>query len=395
MDWLVTDAGIGDSPEEPAAHTVHRCRRMVTAAAATLPPLSTLQPRSEEVAEQPPRLPPPVTVSTQHPAPVASYLVPVLGGQPDADAGDRRDTLGHQWVAAATSREPASSSAAGLQPPPPMLSGSIPGPAAHPQPSVLPQPTQYGRTCSKLHRSQSPLPIYTWRLQQLGRDEVPVFCSETPASQGIQRSQELESWISSIEFSARPATEAYIRMARSRVSRYAWSVLNSPVFTNIQDWVSFKAQLRDQFRGVATEFYGDLLPRAALVHSQLGPLPQHHPADGLLTGREVGSDLVRLPSDGGPSHQRGRGRCYNCGETGHLRATCPFGQGRSGGVSQLAGSEVTMMKREAVTRLPGVRLHASSRALQGVSGQLTPAVAEVALAFTIHPKLMSPTGPVL
>jgi len=51
------------------------------------------------------------------------------------------------------------------------------------------------------------------------------------------------------------------------------------------------------------------------------------------------------------------------------------------------GSEVTMVKREAVTRLPGVRLHASSRALQGVSGQPTPAVAEVDLAFTIHPKL--------
>jgi len=51
------------------------------------------------------------------------------------------------------------------------------------------------------------------------------------------------------------------------------------------------------------------------------------------------------------------------------------------------GSEVTMVKREAVTRLPGVRLHASSRALQGVSGQSTPAVAEVDLAFTIHPKL--------
>ncbi|ROT84575.1 Transposon Ty3-I Gag-Pol polyprotein [Penaeus vannamei] len=46
-----------------------------------------------------------------------------------------------------------------------------------------------------------------------------------------------------------------------------------------------------------------------------------------------------------------------------------------------------MVKREAVTRLPGVRLHTSSRALQGVSGQSTPAVAEVDLAFTIHLKL--------
>ncbi|ROT71691.1 hypothetical protein C7M84_009975 [Penaeus vannamei] len=170
-----------------------------------------------------------------------------------------------------------------------MLSGSIPGPAAHPQPSVLPQPTQYGPHLQQATPvSEPPAHLYMappaavnctmpyfqsepaqpcshagpYSTLASGRDEVPVFCSETPASQGIQRSQELESWISSIEFSARPATEAYIRMARSRVSRYAWSVLNSPVFTN---WVSFKAQLRDQFRGVAMEFYGDLLPRAALV----------------------------------------------------------------------------------------------------------------------------------
>ncbi|ROT85852.1 hypothetical protein C7M84_005197 [Penaeus vannamei] len=44
-----------------------------------------------------------------------------------------------------------------------------------------------------------------------------------------------------------------------------------------------------------------------------------------------------------------------------------------------------MVKREAVTHLPGVHLHASSRALQGVSGQPTPAVAEVDLPFTWLP----------
>ncbi|ROT83882.1 hypothetical protein C7M84_022943 [Penaeus vannamei] len=276
---------------------------MVTAAAATLPPLSTLQPRSEEVAEQLPRLPPPVTVSTQHPAPVASYLAPLLGGQPDADAGDRRDTLGHQWVAAATSREPASSSASGLQPPPVMLSGSVPGPAANPQPSVLPQPTLYGPHLQQAtpvsqppaHLHMAPqaavnctMPYFQSEPAQpcghncprstlaSGRDEVPIFCGETPASQGIQRSQELESWISSIELSTRPATsEAYMAwhgMARSRVSGYAWSVLYSPVFASIQDWVSFKAQLRDQFRGVATaQHFYDMLDQARVAVGQ-GPL---------------------------------------------------------------------------------------------------------------------------
>jgi len=161
-----------------------------------------------------------------------------------------------------------------------MLSGSVSGPADHLQPSMLPQSTQYAPHLQHptpvsqppAHLHMAPpvaancMPPYSQSVPArqcdhtcprstlaIGRDEVPVFCGETPASQGIQRSQELESWISSIELSTRPATsEAYIRMARSRVSGYAWSVLNSPVFASIQDWVSFKAQLRDQFRGVAT-----------------------------------------------------------------------------------------------------------------------------------------------
>jgi len=50
------------------------------------------------------------------------------------------------------------------------------------------------------------------------------------------------------------------------------------------------------------------------------------------------------------------------------------------------GSEVTMVKKEAVTCMLGVRLHASLRALQGVSGWPVPVVAEADLTFTINPK---------
>ncbi|ROT61294.1 hypothetical protein C7M84_020936 [Penaeus vannamei] len=534
---------------------------MVTAAAAMLPPSSTPQTRSEEVAEPPPRLPPPVTVSTQRPAPVASYLAPVLGGRPDADAGDRRDILGHQWVTAATSREPASSSAAGLQPPPPMLLGSVPRLAAHPQPSVLPQSTQYGlhlqqatpvsqppahlhmappvaANCMSPYSQSVPPQLFGHACPHStlasGRDEVPVFCGETPASLGIQRSQELESLISRFELSTRPAiSEAYIRMARSRVSGYGWSVLNSPVFASIQDWVSFKAQLRDQFRGVATaqhfynmlgqarmavgqepldffrsvelavqqgvrdypqdienaeglmqctfreglpgwlrgqllwhdfpsarkmaekcqavwdsvvgarhtlpdvhgllrmgrssslwppqpsthdrmvlglyhpgqypdaatpglEFYGDLLPQVALV----GGTPASAVPD-------TGSQPARTPATTSPRSwspcrmaARVKSPSLRAAVLGHRELNSqPITRftGRSMIVLNVegkpfsclldTGSEVTMVKREAVTRLPGVRLHASSRALQGVSGQPTPAMAEVDLAFTNHPKL--------
>ncbi|ROT71470.1 hypothetical protein C7M84_010208 [Penaeus vannamei] len=269
------------------------------AAAATLPNLSTVQTCNEEAAKQPP-CPPPVTVSTQHTAPVASYLAPVMGDQSDTDAGERRHTLGHHWVAAASSRETATSSAAGLQPPPPMLSGSVSGPADHLQPSMLPQSTQYvprlqhPLSPAHLHMASpaaaSCIPPYSQSVPAQpcghacprftlgrGRDEVPIFCGETPASQGIQRSQELESWISSIELSTQPATsKAYICMARSRISRYAWSVLNSPVFANIQDWVSFKARLRDQFRGVATaQHLYDMHGQARMAVGQ-GPLDFVH-----------------------------------------------------------------------------------------------------------------------
>ncbi|XP_037799860.1 uncharacterized protein LOC119594849 [Penaeus monodon] len=39
-----------------------------------------------------------------------------------------------------------------------------------------------------------------------GRDEIPVFCGETPASQALQRNREVEAWISTIEMPTQPAT---------------------------------------------------------------------------------------------------------------------------------------------------------------------------------------------
>jgi len=55
-----------------------------------------------------------------------------------------------------------------------------------------------------------------------GRDKIPVFYGETPASLGLQRNQEIESWIASIELPTRPATDdAFIRMARDRSWGYA------------------------------------------------------------------------------------------------------------------------------------------------------------------------------
>lgn len=158
-----------------------------------------------------------MTVSTQHPAPAP--VASLVGDQPDADVKERRDTLGHQWVTAATSREPAASSVARLQPPLPLFSGSVPGPVALQHPSVLPQPTQYGPHLQHAtlvsqppaHLHMTPpiaancVPAYSQLVpaQQCdhgcprstlasGHDEVPDLCGETPASQGIQQSQDIQ-----------------------------------------------------------------------------------------------------------------------------------------------------------------------------------------------------------
>ena len=63
-----------------------------------------------------------------------------------------------------------------------------------------------------------------------GRDEIPVFYGETPASLGLQHNQEIESWIASIDLLTRPATDdAYIRMARGRSWGYTQMVLRTAV----------------------------------------------------------------------------------------------------------------------------------------------------------------------
>lgn len=249
------------------------------------------------------RAPPTVPAEPRHPPPgmpaepcvplsSASNLAPV--SQPDSDPQHGTRPL------QSTERLPPQT-----QPPVsfPSVAGHVPRPPAlHPEASHETRPSV---SQPSVFAAQGPLPVFAAPVTQptacqpptfpssfnpqapathmdgswtrpyfgSGRDEVPVFCGETPASQGIQQSQELESWISCIELATLPATsEAYIRMARSRVRGYAWSVLNSPAFAHIQDWVEFKARLREQFRGVTTaKHFFDMLARARMSVGQ-GPL---------------------------------------------------------------------------------------------------------------------------
>nr|XP_027230516.1 uncharacterized protein LOC113822177 [Penaeus vannamei] len=84
-----------------------------------------------------------------------------------------------------------------------------------------------------------------------GRDEIPLFYGETPASLGLQRNREVESWIASIELLTHPATDdTFIRMARGRSRGYAQTLLG-PLFEGVTLWTDFKAKLR-KFRGAST-----------------------------------------------------------------------------------------------------------------------------------------------
>jgi len=100
-----------------------------------------------------------------------------------------------------------------------------------------------------------------------GRDEIPVFYGEAPASLGLQRNQEIKSWIASIELLTRPATDdAFIRMAWGRSRGYAQMVLLGPLFEGVTQWHEFKARLRAKFRGASTsQHFFEMLAQARMV----------------------------------------------------------------------------------------------------------------------------------
>ena len=150
---------------------------------------------------------------------------------------------------------PSWSGAIPMQPPPahqghsgPMLSPQLPAPpAGNSQPS---------------HSYQGPIYV--------GREDIPTFRGETPASCPLQRNQEIESWISIIETQTRPPTdEALIRMARGRARGYAQLMLMSPTFDGITSWPEFKARLRLKFRGTCSpERFFDMLAQSRLTPGQ-------------------------------------------------------------------------------------------------------------------------------
>ena len=158
-------------------------------------------------------------------------------------------------------------------PPPQIVVGTHASPTAatsHQPPIRHPQPhhaccsgTMPQRMANSPSREQRE-PVY------LGRDEVPTFKGDTPASKPLVRNQEVEAWISTIEALTRPPTdEAFIRMAKGRARGYAQYLLLSPMFQYISSWYEFKAQLRAKFRGIYTsESFFEMLSQSRMIPGQ-------------------------------------------------------------------------------------------------------------------------------
>lgn len=82
---------------------------------------------------------------------------------------------------------------------------------------------------------------------------ITLFKAEVPTSQPLQRSQELEAWIKQIENVTQPSTgEAMCQMARVMCRGTAEVIINSSAFDGISDWVVFKRQLKEHFRGIGS-----------------------------------------------------------------------------------------------------------------------------------------------
>jgi len=159
----------------------------------------------------------------------------------------------------------------GSVPPPQLASGPSGRPDARESCLPRPQPQARHACCHSVGQlpttsdySHTPHPIY------LGREEVPVFKGDTPASMPLVRNQEVEAWISTIEALARPPTDDnFIRVAKARARGYAQYLLLSPVFEFISSWTEFKAQLRMKFRGTCTsESFFEMLSQSRMIPGQ-------------------------------------------------------------------------------------------------------------------------------
>lgn len=159
----------------------------------------------------------------------------------------------------------------GNLPPPQLASGPSGGPDTREPCRPRPQPQTHHACCHSV--GQLPMTAdsnHTLHPIYLGREEVPIFKGDTPASMPLVRNQEVEAWISTIEALARPPTDdTFIRVAKARARGYAQYLLLSPMFDFITSWIEFKAQLRMKFRGTCTsERFFEMLSQSRMIPGQ-------------------------------------------------------------------------------------------------------------------------------
>lgn len=102
-----------------------------------------------------------------------------------------------------------------------------------------------------LPRILDPEPQTTPLMVSEPRARIPVFEAKTPASNALQRNNEVDHWIRQIELQVTD-NHTRIRAARIHCRGDAERVINSPLFDGISEWVLFAQRLRQKFCGTTT-----------------------------------------------------------------------------------------------------------------------------------------------
>ena len=129
----------------------------------------------------------------------------------------------------------------------------VPGAQEGPTPN-LPTRLASGPSESRLGPSPGADSSPTSMVQYVVKKEsIHIFKADTPASQPLKRNQEVERWLRAIEMLTQPnSDQQLIYAAKTHCSGPADLLINSTLFDHVTSWGTFKAMIREKFRGTCT-----------------------------------------------------------------------------------------------------------------------------------------------
>lgn len=87
----------------------------------------------------------------------------------------------------------------------------------------------------------------------IGKDSIPIFEAKTPSSQPLKRNSEVDFFLTQVELASQCHDDTFlIRSAKSRCRGIVASIVNSPIFDEVNTWAEFKELIRKKFRGTAS-----------------------------------------------------------------------------------------------------------------------------------------------